>query len=232
MRDLNGCGPRASDRDLGVGHLTLFDLAVGQLSAPPSGAPVCRRASLALTPDLGAPTRSRRWLAARCDQWGIPELHEDLSLATSELVTNAVLHARTSLEVTVTIASARVEVGVRDHNPRWPIVLPFRADLSADIEGLLRAHPWRDEGDLRHPSWVVGESGSIAAGRGLHLLKAVSDHWGISELPGDTGKEVWFDVGVPTSWPHRGSCVCADVPSSPRTASGRLVSAIPGQWDI
>ena len=192
---------------------------------------MCRRASLALTSDLVAPMTARRWLAALCDQWGIPELREDLSLATSELVSNAVLHARTPLTVTVTIASGRVEVGVRDHNPRWPIVLPFRADLSADIQGLLSAHPGRDEDDLRHPSWHVGESGSIAAGRGLHLLKAVSDHWGISELPGDLGKEVWFDVAVPAGWPHRGSCVCADRPHSPRTAAGHLVSAMPGQWD-
>jgi hypothetical protein len=191
---------------------------------------VCRRASLALTPDLAAPSRARTWLLGLCERWGLTELSDDSALAASELVTNAVLHARTPLRLTAGVASSMLEVSVRDEDDQLPTVLPVRDDLASDIEGLLESSPGHDEDDLRHPSWVVGDAGSIAAGRGLHLLDAVADCWGVSALEGRPGKEVWFGLAVPERWAYAAACTCAE-PGAQPLPSGHPVVALAGPWD-
>ncbi|MGZ6804528.1 MAG: ATP-binding protein [Nocardioidaceae bacterium] len=199
---------------------------------------MCRRADLALTPDLGAPARARRWLVDLCGRWQLSALREDAVLAASELVTNAVLHARTPLSVTAGVASGLLEVAVHDDDDRMPTVLPVRDDLGADIDDLLRkATGPVDDDDLRHPSWSVGAAGSIAAGRGLHLLDAVATCWGISVTPQRPGKQIWFGIALPDSWEHESSCRCADDAGDADDAgaeplpSGHRVVVLPGPWD-
>jgi hypothetical protein len=182
---------------------------------------VCRRASLDLTPDLQSPARARAWVAAICLEWALPAIGDDLALATSEIVTNAVLHARTPIAVEMSVANGVVEVQVRDLSPLLPTVLPVRNDLVSDIEHLLLSSDGPEDDDLRHTSWVVGSSGSIAAGRGLHLLEAVTDCWGVSLLPHLQGKVVWFSLTVPHRWQPPQVCTCAA--AGELTASGRPV---------
>ncbi|MGZ6792571.1 MAG: ATP-binding protein [Mycobacteriales bacterium] len=192
---------------------------------------MCRRAELALAPDLGAPGRARSWLLGVCERWQLSALLDDAVLATSELVTNAVLHARTPLHLTAGVAAGLLEVSVHDDDDRLPTVLPVREDLGADIDDLLRtASDHVDDDDLRHPSWSVGAAGSIAAGRGLHLLDAVATCWGVSVAPEQSGKQVWFGLAVPGGWEHEKACRCTD---GERDAlpSGRPVVVIPGPWD-
>ncbi len=60
---------------------------------------------------------ARRHVRAALTGSGREDWSDDAELAVSELVTNAVLHARTECEVTVTLERDRVLVAVRDFSP-------------------------------------------------------------------------------------------------------------------
>jgi anti-sigma regulatory factor (Ser/Thr protein kinase) len=85
-----------------------------------------------------------------------------LILVTSELVTNAVVHACSQVEVRVVVDSDDVCLAVLDEEPRHP---------------------------RQVPSAQAGTSG-----RGLVLVNALVDEWGVSEIPGSLGKIVWARV--------------------------------------
>lgn len=72
-----------------------------------------RRATLSLPPEAASPRLARAWVS---DQ--LPEIGEDtrdtLRLLTSELVTNAVVHAHTPLQVSLSLTRTDVLVGVFD----------------------------------------------------------------------------------------------------------------------
>lgn len=89
----------------------------------------------------------------------------DLELLVSEVVSNAVLHARTPFVVTVERRSDTVRVGVTDESPVAPVV--------------------KDHGRL------------APTGRGLHILDALAQRWGVDTH--DSGKTVWFEIDVPTA---------------------------------
>jgi anti-sigma regulatory factor (Ser/Thr protein kinase) len=56
-------------------------------------------------------------------EWGVPEDTADTAvLLTSEIATNAVLHARTPFTVSVRLVSGRVRVGVQDGSVARPVV--------------------------------------------------------------------------------------------------------------
>jgi len=84
-------------------------------AALPTGAPVQGFAQLSLPPEPRSVALARHFV----DAW-LPELVADtrdaLLLLTSELVTNAVIHARTPLEVAVIITGVDVVVTVRDED--------------------------------------------------------------------------------------------------------------------
>jgi anti-sigma regulatory factor (Ser/Thr protein kinase) len=68
----------------------------------------------------------------------------DVCLLTSEVVANAVLHARTEFTVTVKCSEQRVRVEVLDLNPRMPLRNPAAADAISGrglalVEGLAQA---------------------------------------------------------------------------------------------
>ncbi len=191
---------------------------------------MCRRESLDLPPRPESAAEARRFLADACRRWELDDLADDLLLAISELVTNSVVHARTPIVVTASVASGVVEVGVQDHDSRPPQLRAERTDLLRDLDALSEQLPSFDEQDPRHRSLWVGD-GSVTAGRGLYLLSEVSDAWGVAAVDGDErGKEVWFTHAVPGTWPHTSRCECG--PASPmRTASGRNVTPMPGEWD-
>lgn len=155
------------------------------------------------TPESAA--AARRFVAEQCMTWGLGTVCDDLTLPVSELFTNAVLHARTPATVTVSLTSAFVEVSVRDANSRPPIARPVRLDIDEDIR-VVAARLTDLPEDLRDEALHVGEAGSIAAGRGLHIVDAVADEWGVSERA--DGKDVWFRICTPTDWAPPGECRC------------------------
>ncbi len=95
------------------------------------------------------------------------ELVDDAVLLTSELVTNAVVHAGTQVQVTCKLAGSAVEVVVRDSHPARMVPGPV-GDDSAPAE---RTH-----------------------GRGLLLPSALASAWGVSY--GAEAKAVWFRMGL------------------------------------
>lgn len=96
-----------------------------------------------------------------------PNVADRLSLVTSELVTNAVLHAGTDLEVSLVIDGAEVWLEVTDHASGLPD---------------------------RTRSEATGTSG-----RGLVLVDAVVDDWGVAATEDGLGKKVWARLSrIPT----------------------------------
>jgi hypothetical protein len=134
---------------------------------------MCRRDSIGLSPVPESASAARRFLSAACSRWELDSLRDDLLLAVSELVTNSVLHARTPIVVNITVVNSVVEVGVQDHDISPPQLRAERSDLLADLDMLTEQLPSFQDPDPRHSSLWIGD-GPVTAGRGLHLLSAVS----------------------------------------------------------
>jgi hypothetical protein len=164
-------------------------------------ASMCRRAALGLEPTPQAVGEARHFVADTCRQWGIDDVIDEVTLAVSELVTNAVLHARTHIDVELCVSGGAMTVCVMDRDPRPPVVRPVRLDLLADLDASPSTGPDVDD---RHPTTYVGSSGSVAGGRGLLIVDALADEWGVAELA--DGKEVWLTL--PVQWTHAQECGC------------------------
>ncbi|HET7416885.1 MAG TPA: ATP-binding protein [Solirubrobacterales bacterium] len=75
------------------------------------------------TPALVAAARA--FAGSTISQWELDQLRDDATLITSELVSNAVLHARTAMRLTLRsdgLGFLRIELF--DENPRIPVVAP------------------------------------------------------------------------------------------------------------
>ncbi|MCW2726298.1 MAG: hypothetical protein JWN35_3219 [Frankiales bacterium] len=189
---------------------------------------MCRQASAVLPASPSTPRDARRFVGELCDRWGLGAVRDDLQLVLSELVTNAMLHARTPVTVTMCVTSRAVEIDVRDGDARVPVVRPFRTDLLGDVDSLTQRTRSVDDADPRHPDLAVGEAGSIAAGRGMQIVAGLSDRWGISSEP-DDGKQVWALMPLPDGWPYEDGCVCDCEQTT--AASGQHVMHNSGPWD-
>ncbi len=85
--------------------------------------------TLHLDPVVGSTTRARHWVASRLSD--LPaEVSECAALLTSELVTNAVLHASTPLSVTLHVLPGRIRVDVADQSPVVPAVKEYGPEAS------------------------------------------------------------------------------------------------------
>lgn len=135
----------------------------------------------ALVSRCGAETRRvRRWkrrpqsvglaraeLRAALVDWGLTAIEEPAVLVLSELITNAVRHARVSpgreIETSFCRGAGGVRIAVDDADERCPRLLHAQHE---------------------------------AGGRGLLLVAELSDRWGVSTRRG-VGKSVWAVVTVP-----------------------------------
>jgi anti-sigma regulatory factor (Ser/Thr protein kinase) len=82
-------------------------------------------AELQLPPDYTAAARARRFVRATLESWSLDEVIDDAELLTSELVTNAVLHARSSARVEIEYDGGPVRVSVCDSSPSPPRVRDY-----------------------------------------------------------------------------------------------------------
>jgi anti-sigma regulatory factor (Ser/Thr protein kinase) len=120
-------------------------------------------------PEPTAVAAARRFVRETLNSWqlsGHDELVADAVLLTSELVTNALVHAGTSIQLTCRLDDAAVEVSVLDRHPARMIPDPPSGSAEADRPG----------------------------GRGLLLPGALSSSWGVTYAP--TAKVVWFRLGL------------------------------------
>lgn len=133
----------------------------------------------ALTVGSGARSvhEARRWVVDTMKEIGRPELAETTELGVSELVTNAVLHAESPIEVRVRGTRLHPRVEVRDSTAEPP-VLPAPGRVESDAAE-------RDEKLLL-----------VTFGRGLEIVSRCADAWG-AEIE-DEGKVVWFAPATQT----------------------------------
>lgn len=79
---------------------------------------------------------ARRLVSTTLSQWELEELDEDARLLVSELVTNAVVHAGTDLELTIALLAETVEISVTDRHPvRGLPALPLASRTSTRADG-------------------------------------------------------------------------------------------------
>src|SRR3954453_2999192 len=76
--------------------------------------------SLQFPPDHAAAAKARRFISDTMRSWGYDDSVADAQLLVSELVTNAVLHARSATRVTVERNGRTLRVSVFDRNPARP----------------------------------------------------------------------------------------------------------------
>jgi anti-sigma regulatory factor (Ser/Thr protein kinase) len=140
-------------------------------------------ATAAYQPEPTAAAAARRFVRNTLQTWLITEaagdghgLVDDAVLLTSELVTNAVVHAGTPVEVTCKLTDGGVEVVVSD------------------------GHPARLVPEPPENEHIPAERTS---GRGLLLPAALATAWGVTY--GRAAKAVWFRIGNPDPGAELGS---------------------------
>lgn len=77
-------------------------------------APAMRSVGLLLPPWPQSPRQARRAIRGTLEGWGLEEMVDAAQLVVTELVTNAVVHARTMLQLTLTQAGSQLRIAVRD----------------------------------------------------------------------------------------------------------------------
>jgi anti-sigma regulatory factor (Ser/Thr protein kinase) len=113
-----------------------------------------RARRLVLPATVQATGLARRATREALATWGVMHLEETAVLLVSELVTNAVLHAKTPaaiLRLRLETAEGFLRIEVEDADPSWP-----------------------------HPRTPAGLDGS---GFGLVLVDALADKWGVRDTP-------------------------------------------------
>lgn len=76
---------------------------------------------LTLPPALSSARAARRLVRQALTAWGMEALAETAELLTTEVVTNSVLHARTTIVLSVTrLPEGGVEICVHDRSPHLP----------------------------------------------------------------------------------------------------------------
>lgn len=113
--------------------------------------------------DLPEVAEVRRLLREHLQTWGAPGLADTAELLTSELVTNALVHTDRGAELTATLTGG-----------------PVRR-LRVEVYDFVTRHP-----KMRKAS------DHAASGRGLLLVQALADTWGVR--PHGVGKIVWFEL--------------------------------------
>jgi len=125
-------------------------------------------AEAAFEPEPTAVADARRFVRNTLISWGLSgrdDLVADAVLLASELVTNAIVHAGTPVQLTCRLDGAAVEVSVLDRHPAR--VIPDPPGAAAEVD---------------RPS-----------GRGLLLPAALSSSWGVTYAP--AAKVIWFRLG-------------------------------------
>ncbi|MEU9287828.1 SpoIIE family protein phosphatase [Streptomyces sp. NPDC048275] len=130
---------------------------------------ITARAAASFDPVGRSVATARSFVRDTLQGWGFADIVDDAVVLTSELVTNAVVHAGTSADVLCLRSDDGVRIEVADRYPEREIPLQATAVNmgSPDREG----------------------------GRGLQLCAALAGHWGVEYSP--THKQVWFQLDLP-----------------------------------
>ncbi|MGW0940922.1 SpoIIE family protein phosphatase [Streptomyces sp. NPDC002623] len=135
----------------------------------PRSSVITARAAASFEPVGRSVATARSFVRDTLQGWGFADIVDDAVVLTSELVTNAVVHAGTHAEVLCLRSDDGVRVEVADRYPEREIPLQGSPATmgSPDREG----------------------------GRGLQLCAAIAGRWGVEYTP--THKQVWFQLELP-----------------------------------
>jgi anti-sigma regulatory factor (Ser/Thr protein kinase) len=105
-----------------------------------------------LTDEVTSARRARHWLTDHLEEWGLPDVAPTAELLVSELVTNAVRHAGTTVEVTALVHDHRLRVEVHDEGEGEPQVeRPGTATMGGRglmiVESVAEDWGWTEDGD-------------------------------------------------------------------------------------
>ncbi|MEU6221701.1 SpoIIE family protein phosphatase [Streptomyces sp. NPDC047022] len=130
---------------------------------------ITARAAASFEPVGRSVATARSFVRDTLQGWGFADIIDDAVVLTSELVTNAVVHAGTAADVLCLRSDDGVRIEVADHYPEREVPVQTSAVSmgSPDREG----------------------------GRGLQLCAALAGHWGVEYTP--THKRVWFQLDLP-----------------------------------
>lgn len=130
---------------------------------------ITARAAASFEPVGRSVATARSFVRDTLQGWGFADIIDDAVVLTSELVTNAVVHAGTHADVLCLRSAEGLRIEVSDRYPEREI--PLQGSLatmgSPDREG----------------------------GRGLQLCAAIAGRWGVEYTP--THKQVWFQLDLP-----------------------------------
>jgi anti-sigma regulatory factor (Ser/Thr protein kinase) len=127
-------------------------------------------AELDCNEDPIAVRHARGFVATAMTKWGLADLADEAELLTSEVLTNAIVHAHTPVQLLVEVHSGSVVVAVKDASTTTTI-----APESDEVAEL-------------------ADAAEADQGRGMVLVDALSDRWGWWEVEG--GKVVWFALSA------------------------------------
>ncbi|WDM10066.1 SpoIIE family protein phosphatase [Streptomyces lavenduligriseus] len=135
----------------------------------PRSSVITARAAASFEPVGRSVATARSFVRDTLQGWGFADIVDDAVVLTSELVTNAVVHAGTHADVLCLRTEDGVRIEVSDRYPEREVPLQSAAVSmgSPDREG----------------------------GRGLQLCAALATRWGVDYTP--THKNVWFQLNLP-----------------------------------
>ncbi|MFD5545098.1 SpoIIE family protein phosphatase [Streptomyces goshikiensis] len=131
---------------------------------------ITARAAASFDPLGRSVAAARAFVRDALQGWGFADIVDDAVVLTSELVTNAVVHAGTRAEVLCLRAEDGVRVEVADRYPEREL-------------------------PLRHPGERPYADPDRESGRGLMLCAALATRWGVEYTA--THKHVWFRIDLP-----------------------------------
>ncbi|MER7795478.1 ATP-binding protein [Streptomyces sp. NPDC097640] len=105
----------------------------------------------------------RRSMRTHLTRWGLPDLIDAALICVSELVTNVIVHVGAGTPATMAVSMNGSYLRIEIHDP-----------------------------DRRALPTLLGATTTSESGRGLAMVTAVSDRWGV--MPTDAGKTTWCEI--------------------------------------
>ncbi|MEU3348157.1 SpoIIE family protein phosphatase [Streptomyces sp. NPDC006700] len=130
---------------------------------------ITARAAASFDPLGRSVATARSFVRDTLQGWGFGDIVDDAVVLTSELVTNAVVHAGTAADVLCLRSDDGVRIEVSDRYPE--------RELPVQSSAINMGSPDRE------------------GGRGLQLCAALAGRWGVEYTP--THKKVWFQLDMP-----------------------------------
>jgi anti-sigma regulatory factor (Ser/Thr protein kinase) len=147
-------------------YLSLFGSPAAARAALTGSRPLADVVRRRLPPSPCSPSVARNLVGGACEAWNLGAVLHPGRAVLSELVANAVEHARTEIEVSISRRGSALHLAVRDRNPSLPRIIRLRP-----------VEPGRPLDERGH---------------GLRVVHSESVAWGA--IPSVVGKVVWATV--------------------------------------